>query len=40
LLRFSWGPCGNCRADLDGDGRVDVRDMLSLLQATGAGQLR
>ena len=28
------------RGDLNGDGRVDVRDMLSLLQATGAGQLR
>jgi hypothetical protein len=30
-LRASWGPCDGCEADLNGDGRVDVRDYLSML---------
>jgi hypothetical protein len=30
-LRASWGPCEGCEADLNGDGRVDIRDLLQLL---------
>jgi hypothetical protein len=32
-LRASWGPCEGCEADRNGDGRVDVRDYLSMLAA-------
>jgi hypothetical protein len=30
-LRASWGPCEGCEADRNGDGRVDIRDYLSML---------
>jgi hypothetical protein len=30
-LRASWGPCDGCGADLNGDGVVGVRDMLTVL---------
>jgi hypothetical protein len=28
-----WGPCTGCRADLNGDGRVDGNDLGILLAA-------
>ncbi|MHC5006157.1 MAG: choice-of-anchor Q domain-containing protein [Planctomycetota bacterium] len=31
VLRASWGPCEGCEADLNGDGQVDIRDLLRLL---------
>jgi hypothetical protein len=30
-IRASWGPCEGCEADHNGDGRVDIRDLLRLL---------
>jgi hypothetical protein len=30
IMRASWGPCVACPADLDGDDRVGVSDMLLL----------
>jgi hypothetical protein len=38
MLLAAWGPCprsGNCPADINGDGAVDVSDLLILLAAWG-----
>jgi hypothetical protein len=36
ILLASWGPCKSCTADIDGDARVDGRDLTALLSAGGA----
>ena len=30
-----WGPCSNCASDVNGDGVVDVSDMLEVVGAWG-----
>jgi hypothetical protein len=31
ILLGEWGPCGDCPADLDDDGVINVFDLLTLL---------
>jgi hypothetical protein len=33
VLLASWGACGSCDADLDGNGNVDATDLAILLAA-------